>query len=116
MVSLVSGTAAAGASADAMTKATEQRSLNIAGALIAFGIVTLLAYVTWNLSTREVPEKNIQLYTSVVQIVSNGVMLVLGFFFGNSLQSRKQSDTNSQLAEAVNTALATDPPKGKESP
>ena len=84
-----------------------QKTLNLTGSIIAFGIVSLLAFITWAVVFHEIPDKNTGSFSTVLGIVSMAVGAVIGFFFGNTVGSKKQSETNSSLASAVNTALNT---------
>lgn len=84
-----------------------QETMNISGGLVALGLIGILAFMTWALVYVAVPPANQNALTVLIGILSANVGMVVGFYFGSSQASRKQSDALSSIAKAV----TTDPPK-----
>lgn len=84
-----------------------QDSLNIAGGAIGIGVVGILAFVTWALVFRRIPDGNENVLTLLVGILSANVGVIVGFFYGSSVGAKKQSDTIDTLARTAQTAGAT---------
>ena len=81
------------------------------GAFVAGGLIAILAFVTWALVFREIPKPNENAFTLLIGILSANVGLVVGFFFGSSVTSKKQSETIDTLAKTAQTAgVALAPP------
>ena len=87
-----------------------RESLNLAGAFVASGLIAILGFVTWALVFAEVPEANQNALTLLIGILSANVGVVVGFFFGSSVTSKKQTDTIDKLAETTKTAQAMPAP------
>lgn len=90
----------------------DQRDLlNWTGAVVASGLVSILAFVTWALVYRTIPEANQNALTLLIGILSANVGAVVGFYFGSSSQAKKQADTIDTLAKTANAAgAALNPP------
>jgi hypothetical protein len=91
---------------------SDRESLNLAGAFVGVGLICILGFVTWALVFREVPKGNENAFTLLIGILSANVGLVVGFFFGSSVTSKKQTETIDTLAKTAQTAgaaLTTDP-------
>src|SRR5687767_2349824 len=89
-----------------------QDVLNITGAIVAIGLVSILGFVTWALVFITVPEANQNALTLLIGILSANVGAVVGFYYGSSVQAKKQSDTidtqaKTMAAQATAAAVAT---------
>lgn len=89
-----------------------REALNLAGAFVAAGLIGILGFVTWALVFRAVPEANANALTLLIGILSANVGVVVGFFFGSSVNAKKQSETIDVLAKTAHAAGAalTTPP------
>lgn len=88
---------------------TNREALNIAGAFVATGLISILGFVTWALVFRTVPTDNQNALTLLIGILSANVGMVVGFYFGSSVTNKKQADTIEKQAstiEAAQSALA----------
>lgn len=83
-----------------------RESLNIAGAFVAAGLIAILGFVTWALVFAEVPEANQNALTLLIGILSANVGVVVGFFFGSSVTSKKQAETIDKQASTLQAAQA----------
>ena len=84
-----------------------REALNLAGAFVAAGLIGILGFVTWALVFAEVPDANQNALTLLIGILSANVGVVVGFFFGSSVTSKKQTETIDTLAKTAQTAGAT---------
>lgn len=84
----------------------EREALNMAGAFVAAGLISILGFVTWALVFAEVPEANQNALTLLIGILSANVGMVVGFFFGSSVTNKKQADTIERQANTIQTAQA----------
>lgn len=84
-----------------------KEALNIAGALVAVGLIGILGFVTWALVFREVPAPNNDALTLLIGILSANVGVVVGFFFGSSVTTKRQTETIDTLAKTAQTAAGT---------
>ena len=93
-----------------MAQADHNReALNLAGAFVAAGLICILAFVTWELVYVAVPEANNNALTLLIGILSANVGMVVGFFFGSNVSSKKQTETIDTMAKAAaSTAPAGD--------
>lgn len=82
---------------------SDRESLNLAGAFVGVGLICILGFVTWALVFREVPKGNENAFTLLIGILSANVGLVVGFFFGSSVTSKKQTETIDTLARTAAT-------------
>lgn len=88
-----------------------REALNVAGAFVAAGLIVILGFVTWALVYREVPTANENALTLLIGILSANVGVVVGFFFGSSVSSKKQTETIDTLAKTAHAAgAALSPP------
>lgn len=76
--------------------------LNIAGTLVAIGLIAILGFVTWALIFVQVPQGNRDTLTVVVGVLSANVGLVVGFFFGSTVTNHRKDAAVAALAEAAN--------------
>lgn len=83
-----------------------REALNIAGSLIAGGLIALLGFATWALIYREVPAPNRDALMVVIGILSMNVGQVVSFFFGSSATNKKQAETIEKQATTIQTAQA----------
>lgn len=81
-------------------------SLNVAGAFVAIGLVSITAFLTWALVYIRIPESNREALTVLIGILSANVGILVGFFFGSSATNRKQADTIEKQASTIQTAQA----------
>lgn len=90
-----------------MSKATNlaaREVLNIAGGLVATGLILMLAFATWALIYREVPGPNRDALMVVIGILSMNVGQIVAFFFGSSQTNKKQAETIETLARTAQVA------------
>lgn len=83
----------------------------IAGA-IAAGLVGILGFLTWALIYRQIPSENDTVLNALVGILSTQVSMVVGYYFGNSVGSARQSvtiETLAKTAQSAQSALAPIP-------
>ncbi len=80
---------------------TPQDVLNITGAIVAIGLVSILAFVTWALVFITVPEANQNALTLLIGILSANVGAVVGFYYGSSVSAKKQADTIDTQAKTI---------------
>ena len=78
-----------------------RESLNTAGALVAVGLIAILAFMTWALVFAAIPEANQNALTLLIGILSANVGVVVGFFFGSSVTSKKQTETIDTMAKTA---------------
>lgn len=78
-----------------------QESLNIAGAIIGIMLVGILAFLAWALVYVRVPPENETAMNVLLGILSTQVGIVIGFYFGSSLGSKKQADALDKMAETA---------------
>ncbi len=93
-------------------KELRQTYLNIAGGLIGVGVVSILAFITWALVFRQIPDGNENVLTLLVGILAANVGMIVGFFYGSSADSKKQGETIGVMAKTAATAgvaLGTSP-------
>jgi hypothetical protein len=89
-----------------------REALNIAGGFVAAGLISILGFVTWALVYVAVPEANNNALTLLIGILSANVGMVVGFFFGSNVSSKRQTETIDTLAKTAQTAgvaLSGDP-------
>jgi hypothetical protein len=84
-----------------------QHSLNFIGGVVAGGLIGILAFVTWALVFRTVPETNENALLILIGILATNIGQVVNWFFGSSSESKKQTDTIETLAKTAQTAGAT---------
>ena len=80
--------------------------INVAGALIAVGLIALLFYCTHALITQEVPAPNKDALMVVIGILSMNVAQVVSWFFGSSAENKRLAEANANQAETIKTAQA----------
>lgn len=81
-----------------------QESLNIAGALIGVLLVSILAFLAWALVFVTVPAENETAMNVLLGILSTQVGIVVGFYFGSSMASKRQADTIDKQADTIKAA------------
>lgn len=86
-----------------------KESLNIAGGFVAAGLIAILGFTTWALVYQDVPEANQNALTLLIGILSANVGVVVGFFFGSSVTSKKQTETIDTLARKQATPESSVP-------
>lgn len=86
---------------------SRQHSLNLIGGVVASGLIGILAFVTWALVFRTVPETNENALLILIGILATNIGQVVNWFFGSSSESKKQTDTIETLAQTARTAGAT---------
>lgn len=84
---------------------TDRRdTLNIAGSLVALGLIANLSFVTWALVFIAIPEQNQNALTFLLGNLSTFVGMVVGFFFGSSFTNKKQAETIDKQAATIQEA------------
>jgi hypothetical protein len=89
-----------------------ETSFGIAGGVVAFGLIAILAFMTWALVYVAVPPANQNALTVLIGILSANVGVVVGFFYGTSVGNRKQAEalsTMAKTAQAAGVALSPAP-------
>ena len=76
-----------------------REAMNIAGAFVAAGLISILGFVTWALVFIKVPVDNAIALNLLIGNLSALVGMVVGFFFGSSVTTKKQSETIDTLAK-----------------
>ena len=80
-----------------------REAMNIAGAFVAAGLISILGFVTWALVFIKVPVDNAIALNLLIGNLSALVGMVVGFFFGSSVTTKKQSETIDTLAKNAQT-------------
>ena len=81
-----------------------QETLNVAGAIIGTSLVGILAFLAWALVYVRVPDGNETAMNVLLGILSTQVGMVVGFYFGSSFSSKKQTETIDTLAKTAQVA------------
>ena len=81
-------------------------SYSISGAIVAVGLMCILAFMTWALVYVAVPPANQNALTVLIGILSANVGVVVGFYYGTSVGNRKQAEALSAMAKTAQTAGA----------
>lgn len=81
-------------------------AINVAGALVAIGLVSILGFMTWSLVFVAIPGPNKDALALLIGVLSSNVAMVVGFFFGSSASARQQQSTIDTLAKTAQTAAA----------
>lgn len=79
-----------------------QEFLNLAGGIIACGLVVILAFLTWALVMREIPEANREPLLLLVGGLFTQIGVVVAFYFGSSATNKRQTET---VEKAVDMAV-----------
>lgn len=85
--------------------------LNTAGSLVALGLVAILGFLSWALVFKEIPQNNQNVLTVVVGILSAQIGVIVGYFFGTTVSTRKQDDSINKLATTAAQATERKQPK-----
>lgn len=85
-----------------LTDPTQQTSLNFAGAFIGIGVLGMMAGVGYVLAFVQIPQQNAQLFSTYLGLLGIQFGIVIGFFFGSSLNNKRQSEA--LATSASNTA------------
>jgi len=83
-----------------------KETLNIVGGIVVLFVFGLIAYCLWALVNKPLPPGNESTVIQVVGGLNALAGLIVGFFFGSSQQSKKQSETVDKLAETTKQAQA----------
>src|SRR5690606_4834243 len=94
-------------------KDVRQSLLNITGGIIGMALVAILGFMSWSLVFRAIPAENESTLNVLLGILSTQVGMVVGFYFGNSVGSKRQTETIDKLAETAQAAQAALPTNGK---
>lgn len=92
-----------------MIKFTPQESLNLAGSFVACGLISILAFITWALVYVAIPDANANALTLLIGILSANVGMVVGYFFGSSVNNKKQTEAIADMAKTAHAAGAALP-------
>ena len=88
----------------------KQDWINITGALIASGLICVLAYCTHALITTEVPTANRDALMVVIGILSANVATIINWFFGSGADSKRSTDAVSDMAATARAIQAAASP------
>ncbi len=83
------------------------RDLMKNAAPIAFGLIIICGffYVMYSLLAHDYPAANKDQINSMIELVKNTVILVVGFFFGSSASNKTKDETISDIAKMpINSA------------
>jgi len=94
-------------------KDVRQSLLNITGGVIGVALVAILGFMAWSLVYRAIPAENESTLNVLLGILSTQVGMVVGFYFGNSVGSKRQTETIDKLAETAKAAQAALPTNAK---
>ena len=78
--------------------------LNITGAFIAVGLITILGFCTYALVYEPIPDKNENALLILIGVLSTNVSTIISFFFGSSLANKQQQDTISDALVVAKTS------------
>lgn len=81
-------------------------ALNVAGSLVGGGLIGILAFLTWALVFREIPQGNVTVLNVLLGILSANVGLVVGFFFGSNVANKRQMEITETIAKTAERASA----------
>lgn len=95
---------------------SRQEILNVAGALIAVGVVWLMGFALWALVFVRVPPENQNALLVVLGAVTTNLTTIVAFYYGTSVGSKKQSDTIDTLASVTRATLPHQPGKVEVAP
>lgn len=96
-----------------MTKIHRQVVINIAATGIAAGLLMMLAYALYRLSSQEVPTANRDALMVVIGILAANFATVVNYFFGSSSEAKKQTEAIGDLASTARTAQEALPGAGR---
>lgn len=85
---------------------TGRAALNIAGSMVGGGLIGILAFLTWALVFREIPEGNVTVLNVLLGILSANVGLVVGFFYGSNVANKRQMEITETIAKTAERASA----------
>ena len=80
--------------------------LNATGLLVAVGLIGILAFVTWALVYVEIPDRNEASLIQLIGILSGSIVVLVSFFYGNSVGNKNKDETNNKLADLAQQAQA----------
>lgn len=86
-------------------KESRQALLNITGGVIGISLVLILAFMAWALVFRAIPDQNESTLNVLLGILSTQVGMVVGFYFGSSVGSKRQAETIDKLADTAKAAI-----------
>lgn len=89
----------------------KQEVLNVVGGIVALGIVGILGFITWALIFRPIPHGNENTLIQLVGVLSANVAMIVGFFYGSSVGSKRQSETIDKLADTARSVQQANAPK-----
>lgn len=89
-----------------MINRIRQVVINFAATGIAFGLLVMLAYALYRLSSQEVPSANRDALMVVIGILAANFATVVNFFFGSSAEAKKQTEAIGDLASTAKAAQA----------
>src|SRR5690606_10585763 len=90
-----------------------QAFLNLTGGIIGFSLVAILGFrARWSVD-RPIPEEAESTVNVLRGSLSTQVGMVVGFYFGSSVASKRQTETIDKLAETAQAAQAALPTNGK---
>jgi hypothetical protein len=72
---------------------TRNLTKNVGATMIAGGLISILAFVTWALIYRAIPPENKESLTLLLGVLSANVGIVVGYFFGSSTANRTKDET-----------------------
>lgn len=96
-----------------LTPKARQVVINMAATGIAFGLLVMLAYALYRLSSQEVPTANRDALMVVIGILAANFATVVNFFFGSSSEAKRQTEAIGDLASTAKAAQAALPTNGE---
>lgn len=82
-------------------RGVRQEILNLAGGAIAVGLVAILAFLTWALVMRQIPDANREPMLLLIGGLFTQISMVVAFYYGSSSTSKRQSETIDTLASTA---------------
>ena len=89
---------------DNTEKTEKSDTLNVAGAIVAVGLIANLSFVTWALVFIAIPPENQNALTFLLGNLSTFVGMVVAFYYGSSITNKRQAETIDKQASTIQEA------------
>lgn len=90
-----------------MISKPDRLAMNAIGAAVALGLVLILGFTTWALIFREIPKSNESAFLILIGILSTNITSIISFFYGRTVDDRKNQETISELVKKQTDTSAT---------
>lgn len=74
------------------------RNMLLGAAIVATGIIAILAFVTWALIFRAIPGENKEAVTLLIGVLAANTGTVVGYYFGSTAANRSKDATIATLS------------------